>query len=588
MSDWYKMPVMNLTPLKKRGQRLMEEVRLQLAHPDALLYLAVIGLLTGLAAGGVIVLFRLAVEGAQGMMLPGEGPENYEGLAWWWRLLLPLAGGVLIGWLFKWCAAGDHVLGVTKVLERMAYHQGRMGWRGLLLQFGGAAVAIIAGHSVGREGPHVYLGAASGSLLGQHLGLPHNAIRTLVACGAAAGIAASFNTPLAGVIFSLEVIMLEYTVTSFIPVILAAVSATALSNAVFGAAPALGVAGDMGSLAEMPLVLLLGLAAGGISALFNQLVESTARHSRPLPFWWRTSLAGLLLGLFGVLVPQVMGIGYDTVKMALDGSLALSLLVVILVAKLFATSSAIGLGIPGGTIGPVLFMGAMLGGMAEMLGDSLFNGLDSNPAFYVLIGMGAMMGASLHAPLAALTTMMELSHQPDIIMPGMLAIVAAGLVSKQLFHKESLFIAMLRANGMDYDTNPLLQAMRRVGVASKMHRSFVRISETLEREKARALLADAPIWLVIDGDQGPKYLMPAVDLARYLEESEAQRIELSEIPAQRYRLVAIHHQATLQEAMERLQQSGAEAIYVEQSTVPGITRIQGILTRSRIESAYRL
>jgi len=584
---------MILAPLKERWHRQLEEARLQLAHPDALLHLALVGLLTGLAAGGVIVLFRLMVEGTQTLILPGEGAENYEGLAWWWRLLLPLAGGVLIGWLFKWSAQGDYVVGVTKVLERMAYHQGRIGRRGLVLQFLGAGLAIIAGHSVGREGPNVYLGAASGSLLGQQLGLPNNAIRTLVACGAAAGIAASFNTPLAGVIFSLEVIMLEYTVASFIPVILAAVSATALSNAVFGAAPALDAEVHFSSLGEMPLVLLLGLAAGGLSAAFNQLAESTARRARPIPFWWRATLAGLLMGLFGLLVPQVMGIGYDTVHNALEGSLALSLLAVILVAKLFATSCTIGLGIPGGMIGPVLFMGAMLGGMTGLLGDSLVDGLDSSPSFYVLIGMGSMMGASLQAPLAALTAMMELSYYPGIIMPGMLAIVAAGLVSKQLFRKDSLFIAMLRANGMDYDTNPVRQAMRRVGVASRMNRSFARVAEKLGKTRARELLEEEPTWLVIEREREPIYLMPAVDLAGHLEEAEVREIELgenelSEIPAQRYRLAAIHFQATLQEAMERLEESGAEAIYVEQSTVPGIKRILGILTRSRIESAYRL
>jgi len=583
---------MNAKPLKEGWQRFLDDARLHLAHPDALLHLALVGLLTGLAAGGVIVLFRLMVEGTQGLILPGGGPENYEGLDWQWRLLLPLAGGLLIGLIFRWNKGSDNVLGVTKVLERMAYHQGRMSWRSLILQFVGAGVAIAAGHSVGREGPHVYLGAASGSLLGQHLALPHNAIRTLVACGSAAGIAASFNTPLAGVIFSVEVIMLEYSVASITPVILAAVSATMLSNAVFGSESAFRVAVEIGSLAEMPLVLLLGLAAGAVSALFNQAVESTTRHSQSLPFWLRTAIAGLLLGLFGVLVPQVMGIGYDTVNAALSGSLTFSLLIIILAAKLLATSSAIGLGIPGGTIGPVLFMGAMLGGLVGMIGEyPMFNGLVSNPAFYVLIGMGAMMGASLQAPLAALAAMMELSHHPDIIMPGMLAIVVAGLVSKRAFKKDSLFVTMLRANGMDYDTNPVLQAMRRVGVASKMRRSFVRSEGSLDRAQALSLLKDEPDWLVIDADEGTKYLMPAVDLARYLEESgeiEADTIELSKIPAQRYQMAAIHLQATLQETMDKLEQSGAEAIYVEQPTSPGSRRIRGILTRSHIESAYRL
>ncbi len=568
-------------------EQFLEDIRLRLAHPNALMHLALFGLLTGLAAGGVIVIFQLVVENSQAAYLPGALPENFEDLPWWLRLLAPIAGGLFIGLLMHWAAKDSHVLGVTKVLERMAYHQGRMGWRDFLLQFSGAAAAIISGHSVGREGPHVYLGAASGSLLGQHLGLPHNAIRTLVACGTAAGIAASFNTPMAGVIFSLEVVMLEYTVSSFIPVILAAVSATALSNAVFGSHPAFDVSVTMGSLSEMPLVLILGIAAGTLSAGFNQLVESAARWSRALPYWQRATLAGVVVGLCGLLAPQVMGIGYDTVNDALHGELSLRLLALILTAKVIATAAAIGLGIPGGVIGPVLFMGAMLGGMAGAAGVHLPGGITSDPAFYALLGMGAMMGASLQAPLAALTAMMELTYSPGIIMPGMLAIVAASLTSNQVFGKESLFIAMLKANGMDYDANPVLQAMRRVGVTSVMNQGFIRLQASLTNTDAQSALTGKPDWLIIDGEDGPRYLMPAVDLARFIEEHPEQDVDLMEIPAQRYRLTAIHDLANLQEALEQLDSSGAEAVYVHSYSVPGIQRIKGILTRGRIESAYR-
>lgn len=572
----------------KTWHDFLEDARLRLAHPDALFHLALLGLLTGLVAGGVIVLFQLVVEGSQAGFLPEGKPENFEGLPRWLHLLLPIGGGLLIGLVIHWAAKGSTVLGVTKVLERMAYHQGRMGWRGFFLQFFGAATAIISGHSVGREGPHVYLGAASGSLLGQHLGLPHNAIRTLVACGTAAAIAASFNTPLAGVVFSLEVVMMEYTVASFIPVILAAVSATWLSNAVFGSNPAFDVTVNMGSLSEIPLVVLLGIAAGALSALFNHLVESTARWSRPIAYWKSATLAGILVGLCALAAPQVMGIGYDTVELALHGDLGLQLLVLILGMKLIATAGAIGLGIPGGMIGPVLFMGAMLGGIAGAAISQLPGGMGAEPGFYVLLGMGAMMGASLQAPLAALTAMMELTYSPGIIMPGMLAIVAASLTCNQVFGKESLFIAMLKANGMDYDTNPVLQAMRRIGVTSAMNQRFIQLKEYLSHTQALEALSGKPDWLIIDREEGPTYLMPAVDLARFVEDNPQQDAALMEIPAQRYRLTAIHDRASLQEALERLNTSGAEAVFVESASVPGVPRIKGILTRGRIESAYRL
>ncbi|MDX1344748.1 MAG: chloride channel protein, partial [Sedimenticolaceae bacterium] len=250
--------------------RRLESLQLRLARPDALAQLAFLGILAGIMTGVVIVAFRLLAEGVLALLLAGD-PENYEALAWQYRALLPLLAGLFLILLFHFASKGIHVLGVARVMERMAYHQGYLGLRELLLQFFGAAAAIIGGYSVGREGPHVHLGASSGSLLGQWLRLPNNSIRTLVGCGTAAGIAASFNTPLAGVIFALEIVMLEYTIASFIPVILAAASATLVSIAVFGNEAGFDIPiMELASLAHMPLVLLLGLAVGMLSAAFIQ------------------------------------------------------------------------------------------------------------------------------------------------------------------------------------------------------------------------------------------------------------------------------------------------------------------------------
>ena len=237
--------------------------------------LALLGLLTGLLAGAVIIVFRLLVEGAQDALLPGDGPVNYAMLSGGMRILLPLLAAVLLAVMFRWLARGVHVLGVGRIMERMAYHQGRCTPREFLLQFFGAALAIIGGYSVGREGPHIFLGASSGSLLGQGLSLPNNVIRALVACGTAAGIAASFNTPLAGVVFALEVVMMEYTVASFIPVILAAVSATTLSNMVFEDQPMFGFL-TLGSvpLQDLAIVAVIGVLAGVASAVFIHAVQT--------------------------------------------------------------------------------------------------------------------------------------------------------------------------------------------------------------------------------------------------------------------------------------------------------------------------
>lgn len=570
----------------------MDKTRLHLARPDALAQLSVLGLITGLLAGAVIVSFRLLVEHTQDSILPGEGAEYYEGLPFWTRLWLPVAGGILLALMFRWWARGSHVLGVARVMERMAYHQGHLSLREFMLQFWGAAIAIISGHSVGREGPHIFLGAAASSLLAQRLKLPNNTVRTMVGCGTAAGIAASFNTPLAGVIFSLEVVMMDYSLSSFIPVILAAVSATVISNVVLGSEAAFQVPPmGLGSLEEIGLVILLGLVTGAVSAGFIQLVQTTASRTQVIAIWWRVIIAGFITGMIGLLMPEVMGIGYDTVSAALLGQYSAGLLLLMVALKILASGACIGMGVPGGMIGPSLFIGAALGAALGHLAIIWVPGTDTGVGVFAMLGMGAMMGASLQAPLAALTAMLELTNNPQIIMPGMLAVVVAGLTASEFFRKESLFISMLKASGLDYRQNPVLQALRRVGVASIMEKKYVQANRIISHGRATELLAREPAWVIVEEEKTPVALLHAVELAGYLQTkgnaTDAAEIDLMDIPAQRLQLAACHLHETLQEALERLDKGQGEALYVRRMTAPGVWRIYGVMTREMLESAYR-
>ncbi|MCU7882184.1 MAG: chloride channel protein [Candidatus Thiodiazotropha sp. (ex Lucinoma aequizonata)] len=263
-------------------------MRLQLSCHDALLIFSALGLICGFVAGIVIVLFRLLVESGQLAILPGGGAENYEALPPFLRFVLPIFGGLLLGLIFLRYAKGLHVLGIPRVMERLIYHQGHLSMRSFILRFFGAAIAIISGHSVGREGSHVFLSAASDSLLGQYLSLPNNSIRTLVSYGTAAGISASFDTPLAGVIFALEVVMMEYTLVSFIPIMLAAVSANSVSLMLFDGERVFDIAIiQLGSLHELVFVLLLGLVAGTVSAAYVHLIQLIFDKTQSMAFWAR-------------------------------------------------------------------------------------------------------------------------------------------------------------------------------------------------------------------------------------------------------------------------------------------------------------
>jgi len=565
-------------------KRMLEHTRLRLASVDAVFLLALLGLISGVLAGAVILMFRYLIESAQGSFM--STVENYEALAWHWRLALPLGGGVLIGAVFHFIQRPDRIVGIVHVMERLNYHEAHLPLRNMLVQFFGGAISIISGHSVGREGPSVHLGASSGSLLGQWLQLPNNSIRTLVACGCAAAIAASFNTPLAGVIFAMEVIMMEYTISGFIPVILAAVSATVLSRAVYGVEPAFAVPNfDLASLLEMPWIIFMGVIIGALAASFNTLLKHITEWRAQSSILLRCSAAGLITGLIAILYPEVMGIGYDTVTAAMLGQLSIALMLGVLAAKLIATVIGLGLGLPGGLIAPSLFTGALAGGVVGLLGAQLMPDSSVSVGLYVMIGMAAMMAATLQAPMAALMALLELTGNPNIILPGMLAVISATLTSGEVFGRPSIFITLLRSRGLDYRHDPLSQNQRRIGIASLMNDDFCRQNQHLTHADALLLLEKQPRWIIVEDGDGPTALLPTADLQRYIEGTEDETIDLLAIPAQRLQLAGTHVQATVQQAAKALAETQAEALYIWRHSAPQILRIEGIVTRETIETA---
>lgn len=558
---------------------------MRMAMMDKLGHLAALSVLVGLLSGVVIITFRLLIETVQLSFL--DDPENYEALDWIWRLLLPIAGGLLIGLLFQAADKKYRAVGVAHTMERLAFHQANLPSGNAVMQFLGAAISIIFGHSVGREGPAIHLGATSGSRIGQWLHLPNNSNRTLVACGVAAAIAASFDTPLAGVIFSMEVVLMEYTLAGFIPVILAAVTATALSQLVFGHAPAFSVpALQLGSLGELPYVLITGLCIGGLAALFIHSLQFFSRQASERPLWQRTTLGGIAVGLCALVIPEVMSLGYDTVNGAMLGEIGIWLLLAIVAFKILATTAGLGLGLPGGLIGPTLVIGAAAGAAFGLIAAQVSPESVSNPALYAMIGMGAMMGATLQAPLAALTALLELTANPNIILPGMLAIVGANLISSQLFGKESVFIMLMRARGLDYYDDPVAQSLRRISIATAMKQDIFSTPAQLERDKADELLRQLPQWLVVLNPEKPTYLMPGADLARHVKSRDYEIIDLDLFPASRRHAVAIDLRATLQEGLEQLRQQRADALYVVDQASPDSHEVLGIVTREDIEEHY--
>ena len=364
---------------------------------------------------------------------------NYEALPLSLRLALPVLGGLVLGLVFARLRRAHTEVGIVHVLKAIRAGR-RLPPANLLVQFLGGGSAIVAGLSVDREGPGVHLGAAAGSLFGRLIHLPDPT--TLSACGAAASIGAAFNTPLAGILFVMEVLEVRYSPERFLPVMLASATGAVLGRIAYGASPAFQVPlpGPL-PLEALAWMLLLGplagLTAGAFIALIEYLQGRSTNWSFPLAF----TLAGAVTGLLALEAPQIMGISYDTLTRILAQGLPLETLFAVLTAKFTATAVCIGLRIPGGLIGPSLVIGGALGGI---LGTQVSHSDPATYAFYPLAGMMAMMGATLQAPLAALSALLELTGRVELILPGTLSILGADLVSRILLGRESVFATLAR------------------------------------------------------------------------------------------------------------------------------------------------
>jgi len=562
---------------------VIQRLREALSRADALLHLSALGIITGILAGLTILLFRLGIETILRALLPNGQAEGFESLQQAARFALPVAGALVLGIIMSLVPRDHAQTGVVHVIDRLHNHRAHLPVRNFLLQFFGGGLALICGQSSGREGPAIHLGAAVNSLFGQWLKLPNNSLHLMVGCGSAAAIGAAFNTPLAGVIFAMEVIVLEYTITGFMPIILAAASGAVISSAAFGVEPAFPVPrGLLASLWELPLVVPLGLLIGATAGVFILIQQQCLRFRAMHPLT-RASIAGLVTGVFAVWLPQIMGVGYDTISAILSGEFGLHLLVAIMMAKLVATAVSAGLGLPIGVISPSILIGGCIGAAFWLLGQLLGIHVMSDNRLFILLGMGAMMGALLNAPLAALTALLELSSSPHILMPAMVTIIVANLTNRVLFRQNSTYVQSLRAAGIRISSSPVRRALQRVGVSTLVDSHFLRRQAPLPL--AELPPAKAARWLVVESD-GHFYLydLPRIHTMLISEEYTSQSMNIVESELPRRELLRLDVQSSLRDAWEAMTNSEKSAVFI--SGIVDHVAISGILTRDRIEDYY--
>jgi CIC family chloride channel protein len=443
-----------------------------LSESGAILFTA---LIVGIGAGLGAVVFRWLISSVQTLAY-GRLAGMMEGIYPFYLLIIPALGGAIFGPLIYRFAREAKGHGVPEVMEAVALRGGRIRPRVAVIKSLASAICIGTGGSVGREGPIAQIGSALGSTVGQLFRLSDDRVRNLVACGAAGGIAATFNAPIAGAVFALEVILGQFHATYFGAVVISAVVADVVAHT---------FQGDMRAFAVPEYVLvspwellfygLLGLLAALTAVTFIRLLylSEDLWDKLRFPEYLKPVLGGVLLGAVGILTPKmdgfprVFGVGYESITQALFGELALQMTVVLLLGKILATIITLGSGGSGGIFAPSLFMGAMLGEAFGQAIHAIFPTITAPVGAYALVGMAAVFSGSAHAPITAILILFEMTGDYHIILPLMLTTVISTFVSQLISH-ESIYTLKLTRRGVHLRQGQDIDVMQSVSVRDAM------------------------------------------------------------------------------------------------------------------------
>lgn len=548
--------------------------RQELAHPRTSVLVCLLGICGGTIAAGLIILFRLCYEWLSAFWLAEAA--SWFSQAWLARLVVPVVAVLLILLVAYLTGFKHYRMGIPFVIHRVKMFYGYVPFRTTINQFFGGMFALAGGFVVGREGPSVHIGASGSSYLGQWLRLPYNSIRILAGCGIAAGISASFNTPFAAVIFVMEVVLREYKIHIFVPVMLAAACGSVLTRLVFGEINELSFLSFTPFSHWMYLYLIvLGVVLGALAALFNNQLMRVMTLFRPVSMIWRLVLAALITGLVSAWLPAAPGASFESIEVLFTQQPDTWFLLSLLTAKFVLAVCAIGLGVPGGIMGPVMVIG-MLAGAILLLPLNTITATSDYTSSFALLGVAGMLTAVLHAPLAALSAVMELSYSPQIILPAMLVIVPAYVTSTQFLGNRSIFIRQLDYQNLPYAITSIREALEKTGVLAAMTNQY-KLFVDAPTESIESYLADHPSAIVLQKIQHEletEFKLVEYDVSL---EHNARALDYATI-------TGLNSQCTLYEVYEKLKNARDGAVYIYDSQ-PG--NIVGVITWSILQGVLQ-
>jgi len=407
-----------------------------------------VGILGGFGAVGfyylISIVQRIALGDGESTLLP------LATISWYWKIIIPVTGALVVGPLIYRFAREAKGHGVPEVMLAVALKNGVIRPIVVVIKSITSAITIGTGGSVGREGPIVQIGSALGSTIGQWLKVSPDRVKVLVGCGAAAGIAATFNAPIAGAFFSLEVILGNFALNNFGPIIMSSVLATVVSRSMLGNYAAFVVPHyEIISMWEVPLYMGLGVVCALAAILFIIMIyKSEDIFDRiKIPEYLKNAMGSIFLGIVLIFMPQVYGGGYETITAAIKSEIVWYLLVLLIFAKLLATSITIGSGGSGGIFAPSLFLGAVVGGAFGELVNFLMPGITANSGAYALVGMGAVVAGTTHAPITAILILFEMTNDYKIILAMMLSCTISTVIARKI-KEDSIYTLKLRRRGI--------------------------------------------------------------------------------------------------------------------------------------------
>ncbi|WP_457566325.1 chloride channel protein [Caldithrix abyssi] len=554
-------------------------------HSFVLIVAVIIGLLGGYGA----VLIQLTIRWFQHLFWGGTfNLQTIAAIDWYWRVIIPALGGVIVGFIIQYYSREAKGHGVPEVMEAIALRNGIIRPRVVIAKLFSSALYIASGGSVGREGPVIQIGSAVGSTVGQFFKVNPKRMRVFVACGAASGIAAAFNAPVAGALFAVEIILGDFAVPQFSPIVIASVAATIVSRHYLGNYPAFDVPEyHLVSPLELINYVVLGFLAGLTAVLFIKTLyySEDLFDNLKMPEYVKGAIGGVIIGTIGLLFPYIYGVGYDTMDLALEGKMLWQIAGALVFIKILATSISLGSGGSGGIFAPSLFMGAMLGVFFGHMVNMFFPVWTSEPGAYALVAMGGVVGAATHGPIAAILIIFEMTNDYKIILPLMITTIIATLLAMRL-QNESIYTLKLVRRGINIFGGREINVLKSLKVEDVVNPTIDLVSVRTPFEKLIPVIANSShnqIYVVDDAEKLVGYIsmqeirqtMVELDTLKHL--LIAGDIANPDIPV-------VRCDETLDKVMKLFGRVGLEELPVV--SVNGNEQIMGTISQREVIDAY--